>query len=280
MNLKVIKRVLDERQIQLTKSLGQNFLHDAHQLDRITAAAELSGDDRVLEVGPGLGALTQRLLDKAPHVFAIEKDQRLFDFVKTRWLNDPRLTLLHADALVYLQRHNTDWSGWKLVSNLPYSVASPILVELAKSEQGPRRMVVTLQAEVAKRLAASAGDDDYGVLSLLVQLRYQPHHYFKIPPECFFPVPDVDSACITLDRRSTELLPPALFRAFEKIVKRGFSQRRKMMIKLLKADWPLPQVEKAFAQLGISMQARAETVSLADHVRLAELLSASPITDA
>src|SRR4051812_20409156 len=101
MNLKEIKRVLDDRQIQLTKSLGQNFLHDAHQLDRIAAAAELTADDQVLEVGPGLGALTQRLLDQGPHVFAIEKDQRLFDFVKTRWPNEPRLSLLHGDALVY-----------------------------------------------------------------------------------------------------------------------------------------------------------------------------------
>ena len=114
--------------------------------------------------------------------------------------------LLHDDALDFLKREPRDWSDWKLVANLPYSVASPILVELAQSTKPPERMVVTLQLEVARRLMAGAGDDDYGILTLLVQLNYEPRDWFKIPSGCFFPTPDVDSACVVLARRQKPLV--------------------------------------------------------------------------
>src|SRR5204863_2411600 len=108
-----------------------------------------------------------------------------------------RLTLLQADALEFLRRESRDWTGWKLISNLPYSVASPVLVELAQATDGPERMVVTLQNEVARRLMAVPATKDYGVLTLLIQLHYEAKSLFKIPPGCFFPEPEVDSACVT-----------------------------------------------------------------------------------
>jgi len=127
---------------------------------------------------------------------------------------------------------------------------------------------------VARRLMARADDDDYGILTLLVQLDFQPRGWFKIPPECFFPSPDVDSACVCLVRRATPLLPENLRAAFVKIVKRGFSQRRKMMLKLLKQDWPKEKLEAAFAELSISPQERAEKLSLNQFVALTEILAA------
>jgi 16S rRNA (adenine1518-N6/adenine1519-N6)-dimethyltransferase len=272
MNLNQIRHVLETENIQLTKSLGQNFLHDPNQIRRIVEAAELSSRDRALEIGPGLGALTQLLLAKVPEVLALEKDKRLYDQLKRRWPNRPGLTLLHADALDYLQDHRQDWSTWKLVSNLPYSVASAILVELSKTPCGPARVAVTLQLEVAERLRAAAGAQDYGVLTLMVQLSYVPVGMFKIPATCFFPMPDIDSACVTLLRRPTPLLPAERFRAFEKIVKRGFSQRRKMMMKLLKTDWPLATLQRAFGDLGLATEARAETVRLDQFVDLTKQL--------
>jgi 16S rRNA (adenine1518-N6/adenine1519-N6)-dimethyltransferase len=120
---------------------------------------------------------------------------------------------------------------------------------------------------------AGADDDDYGVLTLLVQLRYEPRGLFKIPAECFFPAPDVESACVTLDRRATPLLPVAQHAAFKKIVKRAFSQRRKMMLKLLKQDWPVEKLQAGFAELGISPLERAEKLSLLTFVRLTERLA-------
>jgi 16S rRNA (adenine1518-N6/adenine1519-N6)-dimethyltransferase len=160
------------------------------------------------------------------------------------------------------------------VANLPYSVASPILVELAAGARAPQMIVATLQLEVAKRLMAQADDDDYGILTLLVQIDFQSREWFKIPAECFFPSPEVDSACVCLVRRETPLLPENLRATFVKIVKRGFSQRRKMMLKLLKADWPKEQLAAAFDKLNISPMERAEKLSLEQFVALTRILAA------
>jgi len=277
MKLSEMQRLLSERGIRLTKSLGQNFLHDANQLRRIVAAAELTKRDKVLEIGPGLGPLTELLLAGAGHVLTIEKDARLVEVLRQQFksllvINNPQLTLLHADALEYLRREPGNWFDWKVVANLPFSVASRILVELAQAQQPPQRMVVTLQLEVAKRLMSKPGDNDYGVLTLLVQLDYEPRNWFKIPASCFFPRPDVDSACIVLMRRPKPLLQDTQRQAFLKLVKRAFSQRRKKMIKLLKPDWAEEQLESAFGALRLPLSARAEDLGLEQFVRLAQTL--------
>ena len=316
MRLTEMRQVLAEQGIRLTKSLGQNFLHDANQLQRIVAAAELTKADRVLEIGPGLGPLTERLIARAGEVLAIEKDARLVEFLRQRFGYAEQcsaLRLLRDDALDYVRREARDWSQWKLVANLPYSVASPILVELASGgwvaaagrasppaqtsgevtaredarppgdvripEQpgrGPERMVVTLQIEVAKRLLAKAGAPDYGLLTLLVQLEYEARDWFKIPASCFFPEPDVDSACLCLVRREQPLLAPEQRETFVRITKRSFSQRRKMMLKLLKQDWPEPRLAAEFERLNLSPQVRAEEVSLEQFVQMAQALFRNP----
>jgi 16S rRNA (adenine1518-N6/adenine1519-N6)-dimethyltransferase len=291
MKLSEMKQVLAANDIQLTKSLGQNFLHDGNQLKRIVAAADLRLSDKVLEIGPGLGPLTEALLEAAGEVLAIEKDVRLVKFLRQRFKTQlenqqngatpkhPVLDLLSADALEYVKHPDRDWSGWKLVSNLPYSVASPILVELAQSAPGPDRMVATLQTEVAKRLVANVKTEDYGVLTLLIQLDYQPLGFFKIPAGCFFPEPEVDSACVSLVRREKPLLPSSLKQAFTRVVKRSFSQRRKMMLKLLKSDWPEEALKPAFEELDIPLQARGETISLEQYVRLTRLLHSDSVSE-
>jgi 16S rRNA (adenine1518-N6/adenine1519-N6)-dimethyltransferase len=336
MTLTEMRSLLVKRDIQLTRSLGQNFLHDSNQLRRIVDAAEIKPTDKILEIGPGLGPLTELLLEKAGEVLAIEMDARLVDFLCERFnlatqagefpaltpalspeergnvldtsvnpassdssqrgvgeppfrgkrvgvradvssadKNSPdNLFLIHDDALAFLKREPRDWSEWKLVANLPYSVASPILVELAAGPRSPKLIVATLQLEVAKRLMAQADDDNYGMLTLLVQIDFEPCGSFKIPPECFFPSPDVDSACVCLVRRATPLLPENLRPPFVKIVKRGFSQRRKMMIKLLKQDWAADKLAAAFTELNISPMERAEKLSLEQFVDLTKLLVA------
>ncbi len=273
MKLSEMRELLATRDIQLTKSLGQNFLHDGNQLRRIVEAAELTGADKVLEIGPGMGPLTEMLLEKAGEVLAIEKDVRLVEVMRERYnskfkIQNSKFELLHDDALEFLRREPRDWSDWKLVANLPYSVASPILVELAQMRGRPERMVVTLQLEVAQRLMAKADDEDYGVLTLLVQLDYEPRDWFKIPADCFFPSPDVDSACVVLVRRAKPLLAREQREAFVKIVKRGFSQRRKMMMKLLRQDWPAEKLKQGLAELNISPRERAEKLSLEQFVQL------------
>lgn len=331
MKLTEMRDLLAKRDIQLTKSLGQNFLHDAHQLGRIVAAAELTRADKVLEIGPGLGPLTELLLAKAGEVLAVEMDGRLVEFLAERFglvskEGEPALTptlspgerereadapvsplptdssqrrnselpllgersgvgesdntnhpdnlfLIHDDALAFLKREPRDWRDWKLVANLPYSVASPILVELAAGVRAPKMMVVTLQLEVAQRLMAPTDDDHYGILTLLVQLDFEPRGWFKIPPGCFFPAPEVDSACVCLERRETPLLAEEQRNLFRRIVKKAFSQRRKMMLKLLKQEWPKEKLEAALAELNISPMERAEKLSLEQFVELTKRLA-------
>ncbi len=271
MKLSEMRDLLVKHDIQLTKSLGQNFLHDAHQLERIAAAAELTKADKVLEIGPGLGPLTDLLLQKAGHVLAIEKDARLVPILRERFPQS-HFELLQADALRVVEDETRDWHDWKLVANLPYSVASPILVELAAGPHAPKMIAVTLQLEVAQRLMAQTDDDHYGVLTLLVQLDFEPRGLFKIPPSCFFPAPEVDSACVTLVRREQPLLPEEQRGTFRRIVKKAFSQRRKMMLKLLKQEWPKEKLEAVFAELQISPQERAEKLSLEQFVALTKKL--------
>jgi 16S rRNA (adenine1518-N6/adenine1519-N6)-dimethyltransferase len=276
MKLSEMKQVLTSGQIQLTRSLGQNFLHDQNQLQRIVAAAELKPEDKVLEIGPGLGPLTELLLAQSREVLAIEKDQRLVEFLRSRFMAATNLTLVHDDALDFLRREDREWPAWKMVANLPYSVASPILVELAQARRSPARIVATLQNEVAQRIVAGSGDEHYGILSLLLQLRYEPHGSFKIPGSCFFPEPDVESACVTLVLRPEPLLDKPDEAAFTRLIKQAFSQRRKMMFKLLKCLWPEEKLKAGFADLQLSPQIRAERVSLEQFVQLTRFLRRDP----
>jgi 16S rRNA (adenine1518-N6/adenine1519-N6)-dimethyltransferase len=278
MTLTEMRQILTERDLQLTKSLGQNFLHDGNQLRRIVAAAELSAADNVLEIGPGLGPLTQLLAAQAGEVLAIEKDRRLVEFLHERFANTLNLRLVHADALDYLRETPRDWSGWKLVANLPYSVGSPILVELALNPRPPERLAATLQWEVVQRVVAQAGGADFGILSLLLQVVYQPAGSFRIPASCFFPAPDIDSGCVSLRRRVPALLEPGAIETFTRVVKLSFGQRRKMMFKLLKPVWPEAWLSEVFARAGVPVTARAETVTLEQFVILADGLHDASLT--
>ena len=274
MKLSEMRQILEERGIQLTKSLGQNFLHDSNQLDRIADLADLSPSDKVLEIGPGLGPLTDGLLKRAGRVMAIELDRQLSDFLKTRFEGSSSFTLLHADALNCLRQRTHDWTGWKVVSNLPYSVASAILVELALSQRPPSRIVATLQWEVVKRLRAKAGTRDYGILTLLVTQRYRIGASFKIPASCFFPQPAVDSGCLSMDLRNPQPVSGLDLQKFQTLVKLAFSQRRKMMSKLLRTRWKQADVETAMGACQLPPLVRAEQLSLEQFVEFMNHLGA------
>lgn len=275
MKLSEMRQLLSTRGIQLTKSLGQNFLHDDNQLERIVERGEIAPGDPVLEIGPGLGPLTEHLLRRGAEVFAIEKDRRLCELLHERFAGEQRLKLIEDDALRYVKTSSRDWTDWKMVSNLPYSVASPILVEFALGRTPPERLVATLQLEVVQRIIAKESEENYGQLSLFLQLRYEPREWFKIPSSCFFPEPDVDSACVQLIRRKEPLLSVNDFALFHRIVKVSFSARRKMMAKLLKQQWPSDLVADALNSTGVAAQARGETVSLEKFVALTRFFAAA-----
>ena len=182
----------------------------------------------------------------------------------------------NAAGQLFLQKRSmakdTDWSDWKLISNLPYSVASPLLVDLAAMPRGPGRLVVTLQLEVAQRLCAVPGTKEFSKLTLLIGCRYEAGEMFRISPHCFFPEPRVDSACLTFHRRAKPLFDDALYSPFKTVVKRAFSQRRKMMRKNLKGGWPDDKIDAAMSATGLDVKIRAEKVSLVQFVELTQRL--------
>ena len=279
MNLSEIRNILNDEDIMLTKSLGQTFMHDQNQLRKIVALAKLAPDDSVIEIGPGLGPLTGMLLEIVGHVTAIETDRRLIKLLEERLGQRENLTLQHADAMKIVRKTEFDWSGHKLVANLPYSIASPLLIDLAESPCRPRGMIVTLQLEVVQRMLAKPGTKEYGVLALLIGLHYAAGEWFTIPRGSFYPEPNVDSGCIELLRRETPLLPPELCPVYKKIVKRVFAERRKKMMKLLKRDWPEAAVVEAFDALGLDEKIRAERVTIGQFTELTQRLSRAEIDE-
>ncbi len=279
MNLSEIRNLLREEDIMLTKSLGQTFMHDQNQLRKIVGLAKLTAADHVIEIGPGLGSLTGLLLQTAGHVTAIETDRRLVKLLDERFGERGSFTLQHADAMKIVRKSKFDWSKHKLVANLPYSIASPLLIDLAASAGRPHGMIVTLQLEVVQRLLAQSATKEYGVLTLLIGLYYATGESFVIPRGSFYPEPNVDSGCIELLRRETPLLLPELCPVFKKIVKRVFAERRKKMMKLLKRDWPEAAVVEAFDALGLDEKIRAERVTLEQFAELTQRLSRAEIDE-
>jgi 16S rRNA (adenine1518-N6/adenine1519-N6)-dimethyltransferase len=249
-----VRQVLKELNLRPSKALGQNFLVDGNILDILVREADVRSNETVIEIGPGLGALTGKLADRAARVIAIEKDRRLADYIRRQF---PEVELIVGDA------RKVEWPPCdKVVANLPYSISTPILERFVEGEPKPRRMVLTLQREVALRLAATPRHKDYGALTLFTQLWYHVTIVHVVSPRCFFPEPKVDSAIVALDRREPRvtLLPGA---PFHEIVRRGFGQRRKMLGKLLAGFGTL--------EAGIA-RCRAEELSLEEWIALANSL--------
>jgi 16S rRNA (adenine1518-N6/adenine1519-N6)-dimethyltransferase len=213
--------------------------------------------------------LTEKLFERAKHLVAIEKDKRLCEYLRRQY---PGLDLIHGDAVDELDsQFAVQGSGFKVVSNLPYSISTPILERLVEGNLKPSRIVVTLQREVAQRLAAQPRTKDYGALTLFTQLHYHCTVAHVVSSGCFYPSPHVESAIVVLDRRDprVKLKPGALF---HKIVRTGFGQRRKMLKKLVTK---FGDVDAAFAATSLSPTARAEELSLEQWIALTNALVAT-----
>lgn len=256
-----VRGLLQQLDLKPSRALGQNFLIDANILGILLDAAALSRDDAVLEVGPGLGVLTGPMLGRAGRVVAVELDPRLHAHL-ARTLAAPNLTLIHADAL------DADLPGLlagglnKLVSNLPYSVGSRVLVEACQAPARPARMVVTVQLEVADRLAAEPGSKDYGLLSIFAQLDYDIRVVKRISRTCFLPPPQVSSAIVRLDRRPTRHVPLRDEAVFRRLVRDCFAHRRKQIGSIVRDA-------KALAGAGIDPARRPETLAVSEWCALA-----------
>ncbi len=251
-----VRSLLARLDFHPSRVLGQNFLIDRNILQILIQAADLHPGESIVEVGPGLGVLTEALLDSGVGVTAIEKDRRLAALLRERLADRPRLDLIQADILTCDLGALFTRPGAKLVANLPYAIAARLLVELTALPTPPVRIVVTIQREVAERLVAAPATRDYGLLSILVQRPYAVRILKPVSRTCFWPAPDVQSSIVRLDLRSEPLGGAAEEDPLRHLLRHVFSQRRKTLARSLKdlIPDPLPALRAA----GIDPGARAE----------------------
>lgn len=277
MNVHELRHFLIQAGIRPSKALGQNFLCDRNIVLKIIRLAQVEPGDLVLEIGPGLGALTKPLLEREARVLAIEKDRRLSQFLQKELGPIEDFTLINADALDYLTKEEREWSNWKLISSLPYSAGTRIIVELLQHRKPPAEMVIVLQKEVARRLLAQHGSSDYGFLSVLTQVRYRTVDHYPISRRCFFPQPEVESMCLKLvlsdERRSTELD----FHAFADFLRKAFARPRKKLFKTLATFYPKPCLSEAWQRLGLEPQIRPHQVPQEKYLEMFQILSCMPL---
>jgi 16S rRNA (adenine1518-N6/adenine1519-N6)-dimethyltransferase len=270
MKLSEIRATLKEIGVSPVKTLGQNFLYDQNLARWIVDQGQITPADYVVEIGPGLGALTRFLLEKGAHVLAIEKDARLAKFLRSRFGNE-RLEIVNTDALKFNQRVLFSHSYVKLIGNLPYNISSALLLKFLDYPSPISLCVLTLQKEMAMRLSASPRTHDYGALTLRVQLHHRVKYLRSVRGTVFIPRPDVDSAVVRLIPRDPLELPEHDDELLLKLIRIGFSQRRKQLRKLLREyvrDW-----NTLARSLNIDPNARAEELSLLQWIALANCIA-------
>lgn len=253
------------------KSLGQNFLTDSRILSRISSAADLEPQDNILEIGPGLGALTKRLAPHVERVVAVELDGRLIPILKEQLLVYENVELVHADILELEPADHFD-TTYKVVGNVPYYITGAILRHILSSKKKPTIMVLTVQQEVAERMAARPGQ--MSILSITVQMYAKVEVLFSIKAGAFWPRPDVDSAVVSLSLYENSLVQPADEQAFLQLVKMGFSQKRKQLQNNLQAlGYSRQELMAHLAQINIDGRRRAETLSVDEWLDIYHALS-------
>jgi 16S rRNA (adenine1518-N6/adenine1519-N6)-dimethyltransferase len=276
MKLSDIRTTLQEIHVSPVKTLGQNFLHDQNAARWIVDQAQVASDDYVLEIGPGLGALTKLLVEKGARVLAIEKDTRLANFLRERFSHE-QLEVLNIDALKFDARVLFSHRRVKVLGNLPYNISSPLLLKFLAYPSPISLWLFTLQNEMAKRLSAQPSTHDYGALTLRIQLRHQVKFLRSVPATVFFPRPEVDSAVVRILPRDPLELPPHDEELLVKLIRLGFSQRRKQLRKLLREqvdDWDI-----LARHVNVDPKARAEELSLLEWIDLVNFVAPPPSPD-
>jgi 16S rRNA (adenine1518-N6/adenine1519-N6)-dimethyltransferase len=253
------------------KRFGQHFLHDRSVIEKILAAARLEAGEDVVEIGPGLGVLTDELLPRAKHVHVMEIDRDLIARLEAR--QDPRLIIHAGDVLKLPWRECLPHPPYTLVANLPYNISSQIVFRLLEERGLFKRMVLMFQREVGERLAAGPGGKDYGILSVLCQLWYDIRVVCLVSPGAFKPPPKVESVVLEFTPLAQARVDPVDERFFQRVVKAAFTQRRKTLRNsLLASGFSAEEVDVALAAAAISPGRRGETLSLEEFSCLAKFL--------
>jgi 16S rRNA (adenine1518-N6/adenine1519-N6)-dimethyltransferase len=268
-----LRRLLRAEGLWPKKSLSQHFLTDPAALDAIVAAAELAPGDHVVEIGPGLGVLTRRLLAAGASVTAVELDPGLAAWLRRELDGVPGFSLIEADALALHPRDVAGDGDYKVVANIPYHITSPLLHAFLGADAPPSLVVMLVQAEVAERVAAPPGRMSY--LSAFAQNVASAEVVDRVPPDAFEPPPEVDSAILRLRRRPTAVVPAGADRErFVRVVQAGFRQRRKQLHNGLGRELPIDRAEldTALAGCGVDSERRPQTLSVEEWACVARSL--------
>lgn len=280
-NPKYTIEVLQKYDFVFQKRFGQNFLIDTHVLEKIISAAEITENDFVLEIGPGIGTMTQYLADAAREVVAVEIDKNLIPILKDTLKEWDNVTVLNEDILkVDIRRLAMEKNGGrpiKVVANLPYYITTPIVMGLFEKQVPIESITIMVQKEVAQRMQEEPGSKDYGALSLAVQYYASPQIVANVPPNCFMPRPKVGSAVIKLERYPE---PPVAVKDEElmfSIIRASFNQRRKTLVNGLKnaaeIHFRKEEIEEALLKCGIPLNVRGEALSLEQFAELSNIFS-------
>lgn len=272
--------VLQKHDFHFQKKFGQNFLIDTHVLDKIIAAAEITKDDFVLEIGPGIGTMTQYLCENAKRVLAVEIDNNLIPVLKETLKDYDNVEILHGDILKQdIKAIAENYNGGKpikVVANLPYYITTPIIMGLFESHVPLSNITVMVQKEVAERMQAAPGSKTYGALSLAVQYYATPYIAANVPPNCFMPRPNVGSAVIRLTCLSEPPVSVADEALMFRLIRASFNQRRKTLVNGLhnspELDFSKEEITEALNDIGKSPSVRGETFSLQDFAALTNRL--------
>ena len=276
-----VRGLLKQWGLRPSKGLGQNFLVNQATLEKIVAAAKLTPDDVVLEVGAGLGTLTERLARHAGHVVAVELDQRLLPVLQSVLADFDNITLIQGDILILDPaalisaaniQHPVSSIQYKVVANLPYYITSAVLRHLLEASLKPQRMVITVQREVAERIVAKPGQ--MSLLAVSVQFYGRPRLLFRIKPGSFYPSPEVESAVVGIDLHATPPVPVEDTAAFFRVVRAGFAQRRKQLRNSLAAGLRQSPDEVAakLRKVSVDPRRRAQTLSLEEWAKVTCML--------
>ena len=273
--------VLQKYNFSFQKKFGQNFLIDPHVLDKIIAAAEITKDDFVLEIGPGIGTLTQYLAEAAREVVAVEIDSTLIPILEDTLSAYDNVSVINEDVLkVDLRKLAEERNGGKpikVVANLPYYITTPIIMSLFENHVPLKSLTVMVQKEVALRMQAGPGTKDYGALSLAVQYYASPYLAANVPPNCFMPRPNVGSAVIRLTRFGETPVQVKDEKLLFRLIRASFNQRRKTLqnglVNSQELDFTKEQVAAAITTLGVSPSVRGEALTLEQFAALANALS-------
>ncbi len=256
--------------LSLSKRLGQNFLISEQAVNQIVASASLSSQDTVLEIGPGIGTLTQGLAETGARVVAVELDAKLVEVLATTLAGYDNIRVVHGDILKTDISREIQAKKYKVVANLPYYITTPIIMTLLERRLPIELLVTMVQKEVAQRMTASPGGKDYGALSVAVQYYTDPELLFDVPPNAFIPAPAVDSSVVRCTVREKPPVDIVDERQFFRIVKGAFSQRRKTLANALKTTGlSSGHIAAMLEQAQINPMRRGETLSLAEFAAIA-----------